>query len=221
MTRKVLCFLTFLLSLSLLAEPQDDDANDFEYIERDKSNPYKSISQTRYSLKDVEVIGGLFYETPLFSSHDNFSVSRPGFYFGISQILKDSWVGGVELRYSEWKRPHAGDDKEHIGILSLLSSVNYNYRLDKIFHKPSLHNIRLYLLFGLGYSLFTSENVLSFDKVMEYTGQGIGELGFGFKHILNESMTLKYSVRLWRGFSNNDFISMLYMIEFGVGDGAH
>ena len=196
-----------------------------EYLERDKSNPYKSISQDRYSLKEVMLSGGFFYETPIFSK-DNFCVTRPGFYFGISQILKGSWVGGVQLRYSEWKikdNESIGilSDETSIGILSFLSTVNYEYKLDKIFHSSSLHNIRLYLLFGLGYSLFTSANVLSFKKVMKYSGQSLGEFGFGVKHNLNSSMTLKYSMRLWRGFENSDFISLLYLIEFGVGDVGH
>ena len=89
-----------------------------EYLERDKSNPYKSISQDRYSLKEVMLSGGFFYETPIFSK-DNFCVTRPGFYFGISQILKGSLVGGVQLRYSEWKIK----DNESIGILSDETSI--------------------------------------------------------------------------------------------------
>lgn len=165
---------------------------------------------------------GGYYEILSPQTQLSYTHTDAGMVFGFKQKLRTSWIGGLEGRWSHWKKRTPSDpanNSEYLSPLSLLSKIEFLPTTAPIFGPVFGDYVHPFLTGGLGYSVFFENRSFGIPKLQgSSSGEPCATYGVGVRFHVNPGFGMVAALENWRGLKTSSYQSTVFALQIVLGD---
>ena len=174
------------------------------------------LKSENIALANTVISLGVYNEFVTSSAAQSYNSFGLGFSIGMHHKIRDIWLGGIELRWSDWMSKST--TRSDLSPLSIYSKIQVYIPTDFILNQNVRNIIKPYATAGLGYTFFYNRRSVLDIQTNNTLGQFSMTYGAGLTIKFQNLFSIKPSFEYWRGIQTSEFKAGIYRLETLFGD---